>query len=838
MNKNILSILFLLFATTMFAGSIDILGVTKTIDTLSYKSVGPGAMYAHLYFPEYPMSVYMMTIDMENSYNRVETFQASNQAGKTEAMTNAYNRLSLPGHKAIGSINGNFWIVPGQGQPDVLLGVPHSGSVLNGEMITDPNGWNRGRGATPEELLQDIGFAVIDENRKAWIDDMGFDGKVTIDGGDYPISEINRIRKTDELVFFNSYVGPTTRTDDNGTEVFIKPVTGSKWSVNQDINCIVTRIVKDKGSNLLEAGESVLSGNGKAKQFLETLLVGQTIKVNMGIYTMLNKERPIVEQMLTGNALVMKNGVLTNRNYNEEYNSQLYPRTGIGMSEDGKKMFLIVIDKYSPSIGASTATMCGILKSSGAYSATSMDGGGSAQMMLNGLIMNKPADGKERAVANGWMLFQNAPEDNQISRIEFDNYKLEVPIFASFNPVIVGYNQYGVLINQHVEGFTLTCSPEVGSIKTNEIFVANSTTQSGTLTATYNGVSVTKRIQIVDGIVNFRLDSILIDSKYQYPIEVLSKVGAIEMVVSPADLEWIVENPSICTVENGILKGLSNGKTLVFGYLGALKDSLLVHVEIPTSGIMIQDNFSTPLLWKLTAQTNWNASLSTANLPTAWQHGCAINYQYQSNRAPSIKLAQTMPMYSLPDTLKIVFNTGAIELSKLIVSLKPNNQTQSISTEFINIPKNIDTQVSITVNKLIPNASDIASYPIWFDYMTFYIKAASQIVNTNYTLAIKEISLCYTGFIISSYTPGVLSKLKVYPNPVVGNEVRISLKNALPQVISMQIYTVTGQLIRADNLGIQQMGDVNLPLPGLQAGTYFLKIYQGKTIDTIKIIKR
>lgn len=284
---------------------INILDVSKSVDTLVYRQVGPGTMYTYMRLPEYPINVHMMTIDLNNPYNIVETFQAYDRAGSTERMTNAYTRLASSGHTPIGGINGNFWIVSGQGQPDVLLGVPHSGSVRNGEMITDPNGWNRGRGTTTEELLNEIGFAAIDENRKVWINDMGFDGKATIEGiGEYPISEINRIRKTDELVFFNSYLGKPTRTDDNGTEVFIKPINGQGWAVNKEIVCEVVRIIKDKGANTLQEGESVLSGNGKAKIFLENLAVGQQIKVNMGIYTLADKLRPMVKELVTGNALV------------------------------------------------------------------------------------------------------------------------------------------------------------------------------------------------------------------------------------------------------------------------------------------------------------------------------------------------------------------------------------------------------------------------------------------------------------------------------------------------------------------------------------------------------
>lgn len=315
---------------------IDASGNENQIDTLVHRQVAPGITYTKTYFPMYPLNVYMLTVDLNNEYNAVETFQAGNQAGKTEAMTDAFKRLTTVSHTPIGSVNGNFWIVSGQGYPNELLGVPHSGSIRNGEMITEPNDWNRGHG--------NIGFAALDKNKKLWIDDMSFDGKVIVEGQDnYSISQVNRVRGADELVFFNNYVGKT-RTDDNGTEVFIKPK-GQIWGINEDVSCEVVRIIRGKGGNDILPGESVLSGSGIAQTFLDKLQVGQLLKVNMGVCTLVDNFKPMVQQMVTGNALVMKNGELTDRNTNESYNSQLYPRTGIGMSEDGKKLFLIVIDK-------------------------------------------------------------------------------------------------------------------------------------------------------------------------------------------------------------------------------------------------------------------------------------------------------------------------------------------------------------------------------------------------------------------------------------------------------------------------------------------------------------
>jgi len=216
-KRTVLFWLILLQSLYVNVAAINILGVEKQMDTLEYRMIGPGISYTKFILPQYPLSAYLLTIDLTNPYNFVETFQAGNQVGKTEAMTTAYNRLNTESHTTLAGVNGNFWIVSGQGQPTELLGVPHSGSVLGGEIITDPNSWNRGHG--------NIGFALIDSDKKVWIDDITFVGKVKISNNqEYPISQINRIRGENELVLFNKYLGTgkTTRTDNNGTEVIIK----------------------------------------------------------------------------------------------------------------------------------------------------------------------------------------------------------------------------------------------------------------------------------------------------------------------------------------------------------------------------------------------------------------------------------------------------------------------------------------------------------------------------------------------------------------------------------------------------------------------------------------
>jgi hypothetical protein len=80
-----------------------------------------------------------------------------------------------------------------------------------------------------------------------------------------------------------------------------------------------------------------------------------------------------------------------------------HPRTGLGLSADGFKLYLVVVDgrRQGVSIGVTTRQLGEIMKELGAWKAINLDGGGSSTMWLQGRgVVNLPSDGSERVVAN------------------------------------------------------------------------------------------------------------------------------------------------------------------------------------------------------------------------------------------------------------------------------------------------------------------------------------------------------------------------------------------------------------------------------------------------------
>jgi hypothetical protein len=88
---------------------------------------------------------------------------------------------------------------------------------------------------------------------------------------------------------------------------------------------------------------------------------------------------------------------------------QLHPRTALGINQNGRWLYLAVVDGREVSEGATYSELAALLISYGVYTAMSFDGGGSSTMVIEDVdrrsrLLNNPVNendaGRERAVAN------------------------------------------------------------------------------------------------------------------------------------------------------------------------------------------------------------------------------------------------------------------------------------------------------------------------------------------------------------------------------------------------------------------------------------------------------
>ena len=81
------------------------------------------------------------------------------------------------------------------------------------------------------------------------------------------------------------------------------------------------------------------------------------------------------------------------------------PRTALGIKKDGTLLLVVVDGRNNNSAGLTLVELATYMLRLGAREAVNFDGGGSSVMAINGLVVNKPSDGKERPVSIGLGLF-------------------------------------------------------------------------------------------------------------------------------------------------------------------------------------------------------------------------------------------------------------------------------------------------------------------------------------------------------------------------------------------------------------------------------------------------
>lgn len=718
-----------------------------SIDTLESYQVGPGIIYTRFDITNSASTrhCYIYEVDLTNPYNTVEESHHTT-IGYTERMVEAHARLDSAGHRSIGSVNCNFWIVSSQddGKYNNLTGVACTGQVRNGKIGTNITNWNIGHG-DPDPVLgrtQDIGYLMIDEKKRAHIDQFSWDAHLAIGDQAMPISEVNRNRSNpsdNEVVLFNSDMGTKStltkseidaRLGTNLPMVELVVKLEQDWGINQHMFAQVVSI-NNTGGTKIEDGYAVLRGRGTGKTFLETAQVGDRVQFIIGMYESHTGERPNIKQLSAGNCYVLREGRLTNRNWNEDYNNKNYPRTGFGVSRDHNTLWLMVMEKP----GMYTHEMASILRHFGAWEAAGADGGGSAQINLGGQILNPTTEGSPRAVGNSIFLFSTAPDDAVVTEMRTTSTFMRLPKYAAIKPDFLGYNQYGMLVDKKLPGVTLSCDPATGYITSDGYFVCLG---SGTLTATYGQASLPIEIVLVEeGNPTLRLSDVLISNQTRYPIEINGSLDNKQFMILPSAVEWTIDDPTICYIDDeGVLTGLTNGTTTVHGQLGTTAMQL---------GVTVQTIDSDKLLWEdMIGIDHWTIKATSSAWKTAMQvneEGLATMYlNYTSTRNPKVTITADSLLYSTPRFVEFIITPPSNLISRIDIKFAAHNGTDGNVT-CLEPTADQELRMQINLDSLFGVSNDMSIYPVELQdiILTFNSKAEKQ----EYTIPFGGIYLHY-----------------------------------------------------------------------------------------------
>ncbi len=691
------------------------------VDTLIFPHLaGPGVTAAKYDIPALPLKISVVEMDLTNPYIMMETCLGADKSVGSETPVNMAIRNNRPGHEVVGAMNGDFFMTA----PSNEVGLPLSGQVRNDELVLSSH--NRA-------------CLVLDDDNRPYIDRLTFSGMVASGDHSFALNLVNRMRygyeniaANQSFLFTRSY-GPKTYDGSNsGKMVLLRPAEGEfRWNAIGVEHCIIEDIFDAQGSRTIPDGKAILWLKGTYANQTEWMNVGDQMDISFR-QTLNNGPQDVKIQQLIGGSdhIIMQNG-----QFMDDW-AERHPRTAIGFNADSTRLYFVVVDgRHMSSIGVKLSEMKGIFEALGAVNAVNLDGGGSSCILVNDEVLNHPSDGPVRAVGNGCLFVSKAPEDDEIGIISFEPrcYNLSISATTAFD--VWGYNQYGVLKTRNLQGCTFSCDEQVGYFDEQGNFHAVSTPATGNLYVSYNGVTATQPVTIMEAQWQLVSDSVVLDRFHPYAININGISGYGLDKVDPSVVAWASSNEEVCTVdEQGIITAVADGQTFVGSSHPLLADSLLVRVENPTGHITTIENAPIdPATWEITQ------SGGKDRVVTALGNGMQIDFTGSSSRNPYLKIAKPVQMWGLPDTLRLRMRPGDIQL-KSVKILVETAYGERVTAELPIEGTNEEITIDAPVNSLC-DAADLGNFPLHLVY--YYITYSAVNSGAQYSLQIPGMELVY-----------------------------------------------------------------------------------------------
>ncbi len=244
---------------------------------------------------------------------------------------------------------------------------------------------------------------LITSDNRAKIGRYDLDVALAVSDTTFDINDINKVSPTDRTVLFDRFYGSKTPSDFHGGAVVLEPIGTSL--VGGVFKYVADTLVRSSGSFSIPRSGYVLVCRGRVDL---TLLRKLSICDTVWMLTQFTPQADDVRQALGGLPEIVHDGrnVSAANADSEKVNSYIrdehHARTAIGVSREGRKVVLVVVNGDEKAIpGMTLSELTNLMVRLGSYNALNLDGGGSSTMVVDGKIVNSPSDSTgERAVSN------------------------------------------------------------------------------------------------------------------------------------------------------------------------------------------------------------------------------------------------------------------------------------------------------------------------------------------------------------------------------------------------------------------------------------------------------
>lgn len=212
------------------------------------------------------------------------------------------------------------------------------------------------------------------------------------------VHSLNTARASDRAVLYNRAWGYNTETTTSGFELTLK-LLNPPLKMDQTAN---VRIVGGRwGTNTAIPWDGmVLSGHGGNATALSQLWADVSAGRVPADATLMLDIQPNVRMFVGGTPPLLQAGKQAFTNDGSSFITKRDPKTMVGRDWDGNAV-IAVVDGRQPSwsVGMSMTEAMQFMRSLRCAEALNLDGGGSSEFVKNGVVINKPSDGRERLIA-------------------------------------------------------------------------------------------------------------------------------------------------------------------------------------------------------------------------------------------------------------------------------------------------------------------------------------------------------------------------------------------------------------------------------------------------------
>ncbi|MFC0042028.1 phosphodiester glycosidase family protein [Actinomadura rayongensis] len=299
--------------------------------------------------------------------------------------------------RAVAGINGDFFDITTTGAsngPEIDDGRPLKAAVPDGQRF----GPQPPPAATTEDVLG------VSAARRAYVTRLHLTGSVRSGGVQVALRGLNQyaLPVGGAGAFTSAWGTASRRRAVCGTDSDRR---GPCSSDTAEVAVRGGRVVTVKvgvGGGAIPAGTTVLVGRDGAARSLRKLRPGDRVSVGYRL------TGPHKLRFAVGGFPILRDGAPSDG----LVPGGAAPRTAAGVSRDGRRVYLVVVDGRSEDSGGLTlGELSALLARAGADDAVNLDGGGSSALVARApgargtTVRNHPSDGSERAVANGIGVF-------------------------------------------------------------------------------------------------------------------------------------------------------------------------------------------------------------------------------------------------------------------------------------------------------------------------------------------------------------------------------------------------------------------------------------------------